>query len=624
MLKSKKIISIALISLFIFSMLFTSVTIIPAVKATVPITQIGLCIDGSGSISSSNWNIIKSGIANAVSTLPYDSIELTIVQFGGTTARVELYPTIITAGNVGSVVATINAMSKIGGTTPMAAGLSLTWNTMRNSPNFATATKQIINIVTDGIPNVPSPTSTARSLVTSTRNTAVSQGLDELDAEAIGTSPNINWLRDYVVYPQPGHIATLGNPSSFVAGWVLPISSFSDFPEAISKKFEIISPPAEVSLTIEKSASPPNGSSVNPGQTITYTITYENTGNTKATGVVITETYDPLVNFVSATPSPSPENNVWNIGDLNPDGSHTITIVVQVSPDAEDGKIINNTASIDSNETGRLDSKVTHTVTKPPCTCEDVLKAVLDIEHKLDEGGFFWTFVNNWFNDIEGKLWSWENSVKNDTMAIWTLKNNVHKWASLTEALDDIKNEIEGIKTDISGLLTTNYFNTVIGDFTENDYEWKNIVDALTDIKSEIEEINGGATVSITKLDVRIPEQGDVGQSEWGKIWDLKPGPHSTNDLFFFLIVTRADNGQPVTGLTTSDFSVTFHDGDDASVTKSLTVSSVTESGGVYRIVISSNGLVNDDGVLKITVTKTISSETFTGTILIAVEKFKE
>ncbi|MEM3078482.1 MAG: VWA domain-containing protein, partial [Nitrososphaerales archaeon] len=275
MLKSKKLISIAVISLFIFPMLFASVPIVPTVKATVPITQIGLCIDGSGSISSSNWNIIKSGIANAVSTLPYDSIELTIVQFGGTTARVELYPTIITAANVGSVVATINAMSKIGGTTPMAAGLSLTWNTMHSSPNFATATKQIINIVTDGNPNVPSPTSTARSLVTSARNTAVSQGLDELDAEAIGTNPSINWLRDNVVYPQPGSIAAVGNPSSFVAGWVLPISSFANFPEAISYKFEILIP-AEV-LTIEKSASPPHGSSVKYGDTITYTVTYGNT-----------------------------------------------------------------------------------------------------------------------------------------------------------------------------------------------------------------------------------------------------------------------------------------------------------------------------------------------------------
>jgi len=313
-----------------------------------------------------------------------------------------------------------------------------------------------------------------------------------------------------------------------------------------------------------------------------------------------------LVNFLFAIPSPSSGNNVWNIGDLKSGDSGNIIIVVRVSPAAENGKIINNTANINSKETVSLDSnRVTHTVTKPSCTCEDILEAL---------------------SDIEGKLWSWENSVKSDTMAIWTLKNNVHNWANLTVALDDIKSEIEEILYRL-GKAPEGSTGTIWGDInriwslTNNVHNWANLTEALDDIKSEIEEINGGATVSITKLDVRIPEQGDVGQSEWGKIWDLDAGPDSTNDLFFFLIVTRADNGQPVTGLTTSDFSVTFHDRDDASITKSLTVSSVTESGGVYRIVLSSNGLVDDDGVLKIKVTTTISSETFTGTILIAVKK---
>jgi uncharacterized repeat protein (TIGR01451 family) len=420
------------------------------------------------------------------------------------------------------------------------------------------------------------------------------------------------------------------------------ISSFANFPEAISKKFEIISPPAEVSLTIEKSASPPSGSSVNPGQTIIYTITYGNTGGKDATNIVIIDAIPTYTTYVTGSASGADTTITYSHdGGSNWDGIDSAPVThikwerasltagttgqkvsFQVKVDsAPDGTTISNNASIDSDNTGPDESNtVTHTVTKPPCTCEDVLKAVLEIEYKLDEGGSFWTFVNNWFKDIEGKLWSWENSVKNDTMAIWTLKNNVHNWANLTVALDDIKSEIENIEEDISGLLTTNYFDTVIGDFTGNTYGWKNIVDALTDIKSEIEEINGGATVSITKLDVRIPELGDVGQSEWGKIWDLKPDHQQTGDLFF-LIITRADNGQPVTGLNTSNFSVTFHDGDDASITKSLTVSSVTESGGVYRIVLSSNGLVNDDGVLKVTVTKTISNETFTGTILIAIKK---
>jgi hypothetical protein len=199
--------------------------------------------------------------------------------------------------------------------------------------------------------------------------------LDELDAEAIGTSPDINWLRDYVVYPQPGHIAILGNSSSFVAGWVLPISSFSDFPEAISKKFEIISTPAEVS-----------------------------------------------------------------------------------------------------------------------CTCEDILKAL---------------------SDIDGRLWSWENSVKNYTMAIWTLKNNVHNWANLTVALDDIKSEIEEILYRL-GETPEGSTGTIWGDInriwslTNNVHNWANLTVALDDIKSEIEGIStvsSGMTIKTSSTgSVSVPE----------------------------------------------------------------------------------------------------------------------
>ncbi|MEM3383304.1 MAG: VWA domain-containing protein [Nitrososphaerales archaeon] len=623
-MKSKKRVSIAVISLFILPLLFTSVPITPIVKATTTtsVTQIGLCIDGSGSISISNWNIIKSGIANAVQdTLPKDgSIELTIVQFGGTTARVELSPTIITESNVGSVVNKINAMSKMGGTTPMAAGLSLIWNTMRNSPNFATAKKQIINLITDGNPNVPSPSSNARSQVISVRNTAVSQGLDELDVEAIGTNVDINWLKN-VAYPN-GVIVSISDPTPWPAGWVLPISKFEDFSVAISKKFEMIISPIEVSLTIEKFAIPSNNSYVEPKDEIIYTITYKNTGNTKATNVVITETYDPFVNFVSANPYPSSGNNVWSIGDLDQGAFGSIMVVVQVSSNAEDGQEIKNIASIDSDQTDSIGSlPVIHIVQKPippgqdGCPCEELLKEIKEevsnIEAKLDNEKFGLPGIQANFTQIF-------NLIGDFTV-------NDYGWTNIVGALTDIKSEIEEILNRL-GEAPQGSTGTIWGDIdriwslTGNYHNWANLASALDDIKNEIERIDGGATVSITKLDVRIPEQGDVGQDKWAAIWDLDAGPKSTDDLFFFLIITRADNGQPMTGLTTSDFSVTFYDKDDATITQSLTVASVTGSGGVYRIVLSSNELIKDDGVLKVTVTKNMDSKTFTGTILIAVK----
>ncbi|MCR4407841.1 MAG: PKD domain-containing protein [Anaerolineae bacterium] len=72
---------------------------------------------------------------------------------------------------------------------------------------------------------------------------------------------------------------------------------------------------------------------VEAGGTLTYTITYSNTGNANATNLVITDTYDAHVNFVSASPMPNEGNNVWKLGLLPGEGGSG-TIVVTVTVDA--------------------------------------------------------------------------------------------------------------------------------------------------------------------------------------------------------------------------------------------------------------------------------------------------
>jgi uncharacterized repeat protein (TIGR01451 family) len=90
---------------------------------------------------------------------------------------------------------------------------------------------------------------------------------------------------------------------------------------------------------------------VKPGETLTYTIFYENTGNEVATNVVITETYDSNVAFDSATPPVDVGNNIWIIGSLSPaDGQKTITINVTVNSPLADGTILNNYVNITCDE----------------------------------------------------------------------------------------------------------------------------------------------------------------------------------------------------------------------------------------------------------------------------------
>ena len=92
---------------------------------------------------------------------------------------------------------------------------------------------------------------------------------------------------------------------------------------------------------------------VQAGDNITYTVEYWNDGTMVATGVVITESYDPNVEFVSAMPSTDGgTNNQWTVGNLNNDGVHrTISITVKVKTPTPNGTRIENTVIIDSDQT---------------------------------------------------------------------------------------------------------------------------------------------------------------------------------------------------------------------------------------------------------------------------------
>ena len=238
----KKINRIILITL-IATVLTTS---IPPAQAQEYI-QLCLVIDGSGSIIPGDWLVIVNGIADAVeNNLPHDgTVELSVVQFA-TIAQLEVAPIIITAANYQTVANTIRAIAQLGTSTATAHGIALGWNTMAASPNFATFDKQIINLATDGNPNIRNNAATtdldgdldvdAYDDIIATVNNAELAGLDELDVEGINIlDPLIIWFRDYCVRPQPGTIAPPFDP-----GWIQAVATAEEFAEAIKEKFEML------------------------------------------------------------------------------------------------------------------------------------------------------------------------------------------------------------------------------------------------------------------------------------------------------------------------------------------------------------------------------------------------
>ncbi|MDM7913561.1 MAG: hypothetical protein QUS09_10735, partial [Methanotrichaceae archaeon] len=76
---------------------------------------------------------------------------------------------------------------------------------------------------------------------------------------------------------------------------------------------------------------------VTPGSVLNYTIRFESQ-STDAHGVVVTETYDDGVVFISATPPPDGgTNNRWTVGDLLQGESGSVVLAVRVKPSINPG-----------------------------------------------------------------------------------------------------------------------------------------------------------------------------------------------------------------------------------------------------------------------------------------------
>jgi hypothetical protein len=225
-------------------------------------TQIVMIMDGSGSIVNSDWNLMRHGLFKALtndSIFPHDnSVELTVIQFGSpypNKCTVEVSPTIVNASNFHSIATNIETLVQGQGGTPMAAGIYLATDTMRNSKNFDGKRKQIVFMITDGKPTYWSnpgeyvgqgdgaythdidlqTTEDARNY--SVTHLEMTEDMDGFNVLAVGTNPDIPWLNNSIVWPQPGHIAPPYIPER---GWVSNVTTWEEFSERISQIFTIL------------------------------------------------------------------------------------------------------------------------------------------------------------------------------------------------------------------------------------------------------------------------------------------------------------------------------------------------------------------------------------------------
>jgi uncharacterized repeat protein (TIGR01451 family) len=117
-------------------------------------------------------------------------------------------------------------------------------------------------------------------------------------------------------------------------------------------------------LKIAKRADP---STVEAGGVLKYTIDYANDGDADATGVVIEETYDENVTFISSTPIPPDPgaDNIWTIGNLPREVSGSIVILVRVNSSLGSGSTLTNRVNIICDENQTADVTINTSVKGP-------------------------------------------------------------------------------------------------------------------------------------------------------------------------------------------------------------------------------------------------------------------
>ncbi len=121
-------------------------------------------------------------------------------------------------------------------------------------------------------------------------------------------------------------------------------------------------------LSITQIAVPDSGSTVTPGDLITYTIALTNYGDADATGVVMTDTLDPNVNFVDVMPSAgvsAPNLLIFDVGTLPKQGGAVSYSVRVTAANVTGDTVITNRVVMVSDQTQPQESNSVSHLAQP-------------------------------------------------------------------------------------------------------------------------------------------------------------------------------------------------------------------------------------------------------------------
>jgi S-formylglutathione hydrolase FrmB len=173
-----------------FASALMGASMMTAVSAqAVPLFEVGLAVDGSGSISAANFNLQRQAYISAIQNIvPTDgTVALAIVQFGANTVVTEQsYIVINSAADIATVVGNLSAANfvQLGGGTPLGPAIQSLATTLLAQGN--TGARQIIDVSTDGVGNQGINQVTAA-------NNAIAAGIEQVNCLGVGPSANCNF-----------------------------------------------------------------------------------------------------------------------------------------------------------------------------------------------------------------------------------------------------------------------------------------------------------------------------------------------------------------------------------------------------------------------------------------------
>lgn len=200
--------------------------------SSAAVIDIGFALDQSGSVGSTNFNLMRTGLANALNQIPTagpNQYRIGVVKFNSNATVVVSPPVIITAANKAGIMNTIATTSYSGGGTSIAAGVTALTSMFVNAGLGDTT---LFNISTDGQSSIPA--------LQAASTAAANAGVDGISYEGIGGGVNINGLLS-VAFPGPALLATIATiPDPTQQGFVLPVSTFAGYSAAINAKVQRI------------------------------------------------------------------------------------------------------------------------------------------------------------------------------------------------------------------------------------------------------------------------------------------------------------------------------------------------------------------------------------------------